>query len=550
MRAACCVLLGLVACGGGERPAELGSLIPPDAGGDDGGVGSFGPVVAPSDDPTTCDEAAQWQSYVGCDYWPTVVANNVWSIFDYAVVVANAGNAPAAVTVTGPGGVNQSQTVAPGDLQKIYLPWVPALKGPDADPCGTSKPLAASVVAKGAAYHLTSSVPVTVYQFNALEYAGRGGPSGKDWSSCPGNLTCSDPNSPNVDNTVGCFSFTNDSSLLLPSTALTGNYRVTAYPGETVSGGGQTLPIMGSYVAITATADGTHVRVQLSPAGDIVAGTGVQATPAKGELDSTLDAGDVAELVTDLGDVYDLSGSLVLADQPVQVIAGSPCADIPENAPACDHLEQSVFPAETLGKRYFVTTPSGPTGHPVGHVVRLYGNVDGTTLTYAPSVPAGCPATLAAGQVVDCGVVNADFEVTGDHEFAVGTFMLGGSIVDPMGGLGDPSQSMVASVEQYRTKYVFLAPDDYDFNFIDLVAPSGADIVLDKVPLTYGTTTPLADGYEVRHAGLLRSGSGAHTLEASAGVGLQVLGYGLYTSYQYPGGLNLKRIAPPPGPNQ
>jgi hypothetical protein len=25
-----------------------------------------------------------------------------------------------------------------------------------------------------------------------------------------------------------------------------------------------------------------------------------------------------------------------------------------------------------------------------------------------------------------------------------------------------------------------------------------------------------------------------------------VLGYGSYTSYQYPGGLNLKRIAPPP----
>jgi hypothetical protein len=29
-----------------------------------------------------------------------------------------------------------------------------------------------------------------------------------------------------------------------------------------------------------------------------------------------------------------------------------------------------------------------------------------------------------------------------------------------------------------------------------------------------------------------------------------VLGYGLYTSYQYPAGLNLKHIAPPPGPTQ
>jgi len=41
---------------------------------------------------------------------------------------------------------------------------------------------------------------------------------------------------------------------------------------------------------------------------------------------------------------------------------------------------------------------------------------------------------------------------------------------------------------------------------------------------------------------------GAHVLTASAPVGLQVLGYGSYTSYQYPGGLNLKQISAPPPP--
>jgi hypothetical protein len=29
-------------------------------------------------------------------------------------------------------------------------------------------------------------------------------------------------------------------------------------------------------------------------------------------------------------------------------------------------------------------------------------------------------------------------------------------------------------------------------------------------------------------------------------VGLQVMGYGAYTSYMYPGGLDLSQIAPPP----
>src|SRR5262249_13744190 len=69
-----------------------------------GGTGTTvdaGPMTMPGD-PTTCAQAAAGRTYVGCDYWPTVVANNVWSIFDYAVVVANGQTVPASVTVTGP----------------------------------------------------------------------------------------------------------------------------------------------------------------------------------------------------------------------------------------------------------------------------------------------------------------------------------------------------------------------------------------------------------------------------------------------------------------
>ena len=39
--------------------------------------------------------------------------------------------------------------------------------------------------------------------------------------------------------------------------------------------------------------------------------------------------------------------------------------------------------------------------------------------------------------------------------------------------------------------------------------------------------------------------NGAHVLVSDKEVGLQVIGYGFATSYQYPGGLNLKGIAPP-----
>jgi len=551
------VAVVVTSCSSKPPPAVLESLIQ-DSGAtlsDDGSSGDgspemFGPSIPASDDPKTCAEAAASKSYVGCDYWPTVTANNVWSIFDYAVVVANAGTQAAQVTVTGPGGVNQMQTVAPGALAKIYLPWVQALKGADADACGDSAPLKTSALVTGGAYHLVSTVPVIVTQWNALEYKGTGGPAGKSWASCPGNGICSVQGNPNQGSMLGCYSFSNDSSLLLPSTALTGNVRVVAYPGETYTAtssmGPTVTPLMGSTLTITGLTAGTHVKVLLSSTADVVAGPGVTATPASGELDLTLDAGDVAQLVTDLGDQYDLSGSLVQADQPVQVITGSPCQQVPETAPACDHLEQSIFPAETLGKHYFVTVPTAPGGQPFGHVVRMVGNVNGTTFVYEPANPGGCPTMLDAGQVYDCGVVKDDFEVTGSNEFVVASFQLGGSLVDPTGGLGDPSQSLFASVEQYRVKYVFLAPDDYSENWMDIVMPSGTDLWLDGTMIQPATLRAIADSYLVARIGLTATNGGAHTLEATHPVGVQVLGYGEYTSYQYPGGLNLALIAPPP----
>ena len=53
-------------------------------------------------------------------------------------------------------------------------------------------------------------------------------------------------------------------------------------------------------------------------------------------------------------------------------------------------------------------------------------------------------------------------------------------------------------------------------------------------------------GFGIARVTLSPTTGGVHLLQASAPVGIQVSGYGSYTSYYYPGGLNLKTIAPPP----
>ncbi|MBI2392476.1 MAG: IgGFc-binding protein [Deltaproteobacteria bacterium] len=502
----------------------------------DTAVDSAPPIM----NPKTCEEAAAAKSYVGCDFWPTVVANSVWEVFDFAAIVANAGSEEAKITVTGPGGFKKEAIVGPGRLVKVYLPWVPALKGPQADECGASQTaLKETVRADRSAYHLVTTRPVTVYQFNALEYEGKGGPVGKSWVGCPGDKACI--NDEGYVGPIGCFSFSNDASLLLPSTALTGNYRITG------SRGGSGLS---SYVAVTGTRDDTDVAVTLTGKGRILAGGGLSYTGGGATANFKLNAGDVMQLLVPAGTLFDLSGSLIKASRPVQVIAGVPCITQPSGVMACDHIEESVFPAETFGREYVVTMPTGPNGNKPGHVVRLYGNVDGTTLTYKPAAPKGAPLTLQAGQVVDLGVVKEDFVVTGSAEFAVGSFMLGGELVDPdaFDGLqkGDPSMSMITSVEQYRTKYVFLAPDDYLVNYVDVVAKPGTKLKLDGSEVTESGDS-LGD-YEVTRVKLGPGPSevGAHVLESDKPFGIQVLGYGAYTSYHYPGGLNLSAIAPPP----
>src|SRR5688572_21917311 len=75
---------------GGESAASL-VTAGPGAGG-----GGGGELIG---DPKTCEQAAEAKTYLGCDFYPTVNANAVWNLFDFAVVVANAGDEAATVTV-------------------------------------------------------------------------------------------------------------------------------------------------------------------------------------------------------------------------------------------------------------------------------------------------------------------------------------------------------------------------------------------------------------------------------------------------------------------
>ena len=93
---------------------------------------------------------------------------------------------------------------------------------------------------------------------------------------------------------------------------------------------------------------------------------------------------------------------------------------------------------------------------------------------------------------------------------------------------------------------MFLAPTDYDVNYVDIIQPAGATITIDGQTVSVAVQPVGSSGFGIARVMLSSDTGGVQVLQASAPVGIQVSGYGSYTSYYYPGGLNLKTIAPPP----
>jgi hypothetical protein len=464
-----------------------------------------------------CDQAALGRSYLGCEYWATVTANSqLAASFQFAVVLSNPN--PYAVTASIAGGglpTPRPVNLAPGAVQTEILPWVqellqndptfPGCRGPGDISCRGGNP-ARSALRRGGAYRIRANGPIAAYQFNPLTYQ-----------------------SPQ-----GYASFTNDASLLLPQGVLTTRYTVSTMPNWAARSGAGSV-YLGGFASIVATT-GESTTVTIRPTAQIAVGTGVMPIAPGATATFTMQQGDVLQLVsTGAGD---LTGTTITSNLPVAVFVGHDCTNVPTARPACDHLEEQLFPNETWGRDYFVSALRDRGVLP--SVVRIVSQSDGNRITYDP--PSARPAeTLNAGQLVEFAT-NVPFRATGTRAFLVAQYMIGQGTFDPTNpGSGDPAMVLEVPVQQYRTSYDFLVPSTYPQNFVNVVAPTGAALTLDGMPLR-GSSMDVA-GYTVF---TLPIASGAHRIRSTGGqqFGIKVYGVAPYTSYMYPGGLDLQIITP------
>ena len=242
----------------------------------------------------------------------------------------------------------------------------------------------------------------------------------------------------------------------------------------------------------------------------------------------------------------DLTGWLVVTDKPAAVIGGTECTSAGNGTSACDHLDEQLIPIEALASSYVscptLTRPVGcdPTNPATcaEDIFRYVATEDSTTITTSPNVGGG---TINEGQFLEI-TTDIPHIVTGDKPFSGHQVLVSQNSGSPQAGTGDPALLGIPPVEQFQFNYLFLTPNTYAFDFINVVAPVGTTITLDGTELTdtcrsvgfIGGTEYCCFGKQVV--------DGVHSISGDQQFGLSVTGFDSFASYGYIGGVGLQPL--------
>lgn len=487
-----------------------------------------------------CGEAAADRSYLGCEYWPVFTVNSALNpAFRPAVSIGNGNLVPAHVVIERGGAPVAQVEVAAHSAETVELEFEAALKV-----------AGASRIVRAGAYHLLSDVPVTVHQFNPLLFE-----VASDCDDAEASL-----------GTCRSYSYTNDASLLFPASALapdpeagdTGiSYLAVSRASLTIDDpqDQQDAGTYSGFVAVVAVGPAPAVvrvrpRAYTLPSGpdDVEP---VQSLAPGDTLERTLQPGDVLQLLSavpsgcpgtqsglycDTGALFDLTGTEISADGPIQVLSGHDCTNVPFDRPACDHLEDALMPLRAWGTSAVVTRPyiNGRDGY----VLRVVSGADANTVSFDPAIQP--PVVLDRGQFFELEA-SEPLYVSSTERLMVAQYLIGQG---ESRGVGDPSLAIAVPVDQYRASYYFISPATYRRNYVDIIATASDLVSFDGIVITNFDAVGQS---RFRVATVELERSGAHELRGRGSTGLGVMLYGLapYTSYMLPGGLALRSLAEP-----
>ena len=356
----------------------------------------------------------------------------------------------------------------------------------------------------------------------------------------------------------GARSFLPSAQLLLPTTAWGQNFvAVTPLASDPQTYWGQ----------VVAKEDGTQIDVV--PTTSLPAAGSVPAAGANQKSTFTLNAGEFVHWQLS----NDMAGSVLSSSKPIAFVGGSTYVCLSSSTSSgggCDSDHQLVPPVQALGNEYAVASYLTRRADLQDEAVlyRIVGAVDGTTLTYEPSV-SGAPTTLNKGQVVKFEATSSFTVKSQDdkHPFYVGQAMPGcqvqsgsrGGITQPPpfgldNCLGDEDYVVVLPPAQYLSRYVFFTDPTYATTNLVItrkkVAGGFKDVTVDCLGTVTGWKPIGSSGeYEMTTIDLVRGNApngscsnGGQVAESDAPFGITVWGLDVFASYAYPAGGNVAAI--------
>ncbi len=522
---------------------------------------------------TPCEAAEDNPSNVGCDFWAVDLDNESSTTFgitndaaaqQYSLVVANNNDFAVMVNVK-KNAANIGQPLTEMTVVQVSVPPRAAqrLDLPQREVDGTMQQNGTYMRATGSgtfvsphAYHVTTTGPVVVYQFNPI-----------------------------------IQQYSNDASTLIPRQALGMDYIVVGYETANpcaIAGlpGLDSVPDHGA-VTIIPIEDNTLVTVTAAHAIKASAGSSgiaIASTPKGGTLQMTLSRYMVANLESEMtvGSVFectaavnggrdgDFTGTYVKSNKPVLVFTSNergagfgkaanieypPGWSTTQNGGTDDtccteHLEEQLFPVTALGKEFAIARSPIRSTHATWRepdIIRVVGTANGTTVT--TNLPAPWNSfTLDARQDKTFGATTG-FTLSASAPVQVASYLVSQHFVK-YGQTGDPSQLMIPAAEQHRKEYVFLVPGTFQNDFAVFSKPVDANIVLDGMSLSSAEFSNCVRASIGVVAGVMYEQvtcplvDGRHFASSDKPFGLSVYGYHNVGSYSFVGGSDVKIINP------
>jgi hypothetical protein len=306
--------------------------------------------------------------------------------------------------------------------------------------------------------------------------------------------------------------YSTDSFLVYPVQTCGSEYYVISYETNIPS-------YPGSYFSIVAMYDDTSISITPS----LSSGGHSSGIP----YDITMNRCQTYRLYDQVGDVKDITGSLIVSDKPIAVFSGHRLCQVPNGIVAGNHTVEQLLPVPLWDTTYRTVSFMDRSAY----TIRVVAAYDGTVI----SINGTIIATLNAGEYAD-SIISGNSIIKASNKILAAQYAHGAQYDSNETGFGDPSMLLIPSSKQYRKTYTFTTMHaDIASNYINIIVKNSAisKMRLDGSLLESNIFSAIDGYYYGAHIPVL---PGTHTITGPYRFGLVCYGFDYYDSYGNSGG--------------